>query len=204
LHYHTTEKKQRQMPLDAWPAYQTAILVSSHRWMPVLAFMGGILRAGMPARAHDNILETYQGQAHEARLGNILGNPAERCGYTIFLDEKLVAVPVTFDIPAEHEAEKSIRRIARPYNYALVFTRVPGKPVSRSEQLKVFSKDSQAAQCALMCENGSGLTVKSFYVHGGTGGSGRTTGSGIQAGMATVQHSESIGQMPAGAKKIRR
>jgi hypothetical protein len=191
MEYNGTQSKQRQMPLDARSVCRALKPIFIRKWISALVFMGVILLIGVPARAHDYILETghnwIKGQAHEARLGDILGNLAERCGYTIYLDEKLVSVPVTFDIPVKLEAEKAIRRIVHPFSYALVFARVPGKPGIRIEQVKVYSQGSQSAHYVLMSGNGSGFTAKSSYARGGAGGSGRALSSGVHAGMAAAQ-----------------
>ena len=57
-------------------------------WMSALVFIGVLLLVGLPAHANDFFLETgsnwIKGRAQEARLADVLGNLAERSGYSIY------------------------------------------------------------------------------------------------------------------------
>jgi hypothetical protein len=160
-------------------------------WMSALVFIGVLLLVGLPAHANDFFLETgsnwIKGRAQEARLADVLGNLAERSGYSIYIDKKLADVPVTFEIPVALEAEKAIRRIVHPYSYALVFTRVPGSGIIRVQQIKVFSEGSQSAQYILLAGKGTAPVTAASYARGNYSDSRRITKGHVQAGAAAAQ-----------------
>ncbi len=190
---HLIRSKRRSRPEDARSAGRSPKPVSHiflHR-ISALVIMGVILLTGMPARAHDFYLETgsgwIKGYAKQAPLGAILSQLAQRCGYKVYIDEMLAAVPVTFDIPAAFDAERAIRRIVHPFSYALVFSRQPETGDLRIDQVKVFSKSSRSTNYMLLTGNGSAPVVTSSHARG----YGRTNAPGgkVQAGKAAAdQH----------------
>lgn len=164
--------KRRSRPEDARAAGRSPKPVSHiflHR-LSALVIMGVILLTGLPARAHDFNLETgsgwIKGYAKQAPLGAILSQLAQRNGCKVYIDEKLAAVPVTFDIPAAFDAERAIRRIVHPFSYALVFSRLPQTGDLRIDQVKVFSEGSGSNKYMQLTGDGGAPVVSSSYTRG--------------------------------------
>jgi hypothetical protein len=60
-------------------------------------------------------------KADQVPLGKVLSQVAEKEKYNIYIDEQLQQVPVTFSFQENLPPEKAIKRMVRPYSYAMVF-----------------------------------------------------------------------------------
>lgn len=189
---HLVIRKRRSRPEDTRAAGRHSRPGSRaflHR-ISALVFMGVILLTGLPARAHDFYLEAgngwIKGYAKQARLGDILAQLAQRNGYKVYIDQKLAAVPVTFDIPVAFDAERAIRRIVHPFSYALVFSRIPQTGDLRIDQVKVFSESSWSSNYMLLTGDGSAPVISSSYARG-YGVTGALS-SKVRPGKSAVDH----------------
>lgn len=133
--------------------------------------------------------DRIKGFAHQARLGDVLGQLAEQTGYTMFLDATLLDTEVSFDIPTALPAEKAIKRIVHPHSHALVFARVPGQANIRIEQVKVFSEGNQATSYVTFTSGNGAVDVQPSYGRGDTPvrAANAASHSGVHAGPEGVR-----------------
>ena len=185
-----TRRNRRSLPFGAravdWPLRPISRVFLLG--ITAVLLMGAILLISRPAWARGFQIETgsglIKGHAQQARLGDVLNHLAQRNGYKVFIDEKLVSIPVTFDIPVALNVEKAIRRIVHPYSYAFVFTRLPENKGLRIDQIKVFSRGSQPSNYLLLTGDGSAPAISSSYVRGSS--SAGASRNQVRAGRAAV------------------
>lgn len=154
------------------PRSNRRILPSSTHRILALIVLFGMLSTFSPAWGAGISLQVrddrIQGYAHQAKLKEVLGELAAQTGFTIFLDEALLDTEVNFDIPSALPAEQAIKRIVHPHSHALVFSRVPGQPDIRIEQVKVFSEGNQATGYVSVTSGNGTVNVQPSYGRGNT------------------------------------
>ncbi|MBT8342289.1 MAG: hypothetical protein HKP58_05405 [Desulfatitalea sp.] len=150
--------------------YAKSVSMAPARWIPVLLLMGLLLSitvrwagaSGLALEAGDRWIK---GQARQVPLTEVLGELSDQTGCSIYIDERLAQMPVTFDMPTPVPSEEAIRRIIHPYSNALVYVRVPGTQDTRIQQIKVFSESGQDASY-VQVKGRNGNPVGSSYARG--------------------------------------
>jgi hypothetical protein len=126
------------------------------------------------------------GFAQAAPLGQVLGTLAERAGFTVYIDEKLVKAPVSFTLPAALPAEQAIQRMVHPHSYAVVFTKLPSREKLAVEQVKVYTKGDRSASFVKMSDGHTGIPMTG-YARGGYVRSDVRLSSGVRSGLSAVR-----------------
>lgn len=83
------------------------------------------------------------GKGDGVALGKVLTEVTKKSGYPIFVDEKLLKTPVSFNIEDKLAPERFIKRIVRPHSYAIVFGSEDKNNVSTIHEVWVFPKGQQ-------------------------------------------------------------
>lgn len=99
------------------------------------------------ARASSLMIETgpdwIKGSAEEVSLGQVLTTVAEKTGYSVYVDEDLFDLPISFDIAGKMTSEDAVKRIIHPHSYAMVYSKRPDGNGFDILEVRVYTKGRQ-------------------------------------------------------------
>ena len=173
------------------PALNRPIRSAAKQWLAMLLIIGtAIFIVERPAWGGkfevDFSSDGIIGFAQETPLGQVLGTLADQTGFTVYIDEKLINTPVTFNLPVTLPTEKAIQRMVHPHSYAMVFTKLPGRQDLTVHQVKVFAKGDHSASVVKMSKGQNTIAMTSHARGGYTRSNGRIS-SNVRSGMAAVR-----------------